>query len=348
RRWDDPPELEPDAPAENPTTLILVHARRVQTFATRREVIRLEFSPNDRFVAACTAFSPLHQHADDYMTLSFYETKTWANWTLTAPNPVRVTGDFAISPGQTVVATPYYTMADTVPNPGSKKPHLDLYDLVTRKKLGKGDPIVPIQAPLAFSPDGRLLAAASSRDPSRIMIVDVSQQPVQTTRIIATHISEVTQLGWAPDGTAVISASKDGSLRMTSTATGRTLRKFEVPPTRFNCSMMRVAPDGEVVVSIWGREVHLWYPRTGGISGYNLDAVRAAEGWPLAISPDCKFLLCRTEVGFDVSDVGTGRFRGDFVAESTLVTTAAFSSDSRYVVVGKYTGEVHLFEVVTS
>ena len=148
-----------------------------------------------------------------------------------------------------------------------------------------------------------------------------------------------------PDGTGIVSLSKDGSCRLTSVSSGRTLRKFEVE-TRHNPQMLQVSPDGQLIASIWGRVVMLWYPNREVITTYNLNDVRQNEGWPLCISPNCKYLACRTEQCLDVSDLVTGRFEGEFVMDRSFATAAGFSSDSNRLVVGKQNGEICLYELI--
>ncbi|KAK4133492.1 hypothetical protein BT67DRAFT_442936 [Trichocladium antarcticum] len=110
---------------------------------------------------------------------------------------------------------------------------------------------------------------------------------------------------------------------------------------------MQVSPDGALVVTVWGRDVVLWWLATGRVHTYNLDVVRPVEGWPLCVSPDCRYLACRTEDGFDVSDVLTGTFRGDFAWAGPFLSAAAFSSDGKRLAMGDYAGGLHVFEVVT-
>ena len=345
RRWDDPPAVEPSEGPENPTSLLLVPARRIQTFATRQEVLRLAFSVDQSYLAVLTTYSSQHQHPDDWKTVSVFDTRSWQQIPLS--QVPRTSGDFALSPRQPLLATPFFVSAIDSSGSMAGTARLEIHDLVTRKRRVKGETPVPLKAPLAYSPDGTLLAGASTRDPSRLVLVRTNQWPVQISRVIATHMDHVTHVVFMPDGNSVVSASADGSIRMTSVASGRTLKKFEVPPTRFPCNMLEVSPDGELVASVWGREVHLWYPTTGVTGGYNLATIRPTEGWPLAISSDCQFLCCRTELGFDVCGMVDGVFRGEFVAEDTLVTAAAFSHDSKQLVVGGYTGGVQLFNLVT-
>ncbi|KAL2135037.1 hypothetical protein VTI74DRAFT_10074 [Chaetomium olivicolor] len=171
--------------------------------------------------------------------------------------------------------------------------------------------------------------------------------------LLMKHEDEVTQLGFLPPGkhssgaaTALVSAGKDGYVRVTSVESGRTLQKIEIV-ARTPARMMGIAPDGKLVVTVWGRDVVLWYLDSGRVHTYNLDAVRQSEGWPLCVSPDCRYLCCRTEDGFDVSDVATGKFRGEFAWTGPPITSGAFNSDGTRLAIGDYRGRLQMFEIIT-
>ncbi len=51
---------------------------------------------------------------------------------------------------------------------------------------------------------------------------------VQIQRAIAAHTDEVTHLAFTPDGTEIVSAAKDGTMRAMSALSGRTLRRVDV------------------------------------------------------------------------------------------------------------------------
>jgi WD40 repeat protein len=165
------------------------------------------------------------------------------------------------------------------------------------------------------------------------------------------HLGEVTQLAflplWESGGRALVSAGTDGYVRVTCVNTGRTLKRMEVG-ARAPASMLQVSKDGKLVVTVWGRDVVLWYLETGRMHSYNLDRVRQSEGWPLCVSPDCRYLACRNEEGFDVSDVETGKFRGEFVWTGQPITAAAFDSDGVKLAIGDYGGGVQVFDIITS
>lgn len=150
-----------------------------------------------------------------------------------------------------------------------------------------------------------------------------------------------------PNGREIISLSKDGTGRLTSVKNGATKGKFEVSG-RHNPTMLQVAPDSKLVASVWGYDVMLWHPGTGQSTTYSLNTVRRNEGWPLCISQDCRFLACRTERGFDILELMTGRYLGETVEvqRASCITSGAFNSDGTMIAIGTYTGFVQLFKVM--
>jgi WD40 repeat protein len=141
-------------------------------------------------------------------------------------------------------------------------------------------------------------------------------------------------------GRRLVSAGKDGYVRVTNIASGKTLKKIEIG-ARSPPSILKVSLGGKLVVTVWGRKVVLWCLNSGRVQNYNLNVVRQSEGWPLCVSPDCRFLACRTGEGFDVSDVATGKFRGKYAWTCNSITSAATR-----LAVGDYCGEVHMFDIV--
>ncbi|KAL7935004.1 WD40-repeat-containing domain protein [Trichoderma chlorosporum] len=196
-----------------------------------------------------------------------------------------------------------------------------------------------VSAPIAWSPDGRAIAAAEPRH--RIGLWDARTG----TRIgrVPGHIDAVTHVAFAPDS-ALVSLSRDGTIRVTDPRTSKTLYKLEMEASR-NPRALAVSPDGTTIVSIWGSVVHIWMPQHGQLSSYSLASTRPCEGWPLSISPDCRYIASWTEEGFDIMDVASG------VVVCTqdggpLVTSADFSADGSVLVIGRISGDVEVWDLV--
>jgi hypothetical protein len=65
------------------------------------------------------------------------------------------------------------------------------------------------------------------------------------------------------------------------------------------------------------------------------------------VSPDCRYLVCRTEDGIDVSDVWTGKFKGEFAWRGPPITAAAVNEEGTLLAVGDYRGGIQMFEIIT-
>lgn len=127
---------------------------------------------------------------------------------------------------------------------------------------------------LAYSPDGRWLAAGGRR----IRLWQAGSLATDTGRILAGHRDIAYALAFAPDGTRLLSASLDHTARVWDTATGTALdtlvtahparvaingrvREF---PMQLPVTAAAYAPDGRMSATAGAdRAVHLWNPVTG-------------------------------------------------------------------------------------
>jgi len=368
RRWDDPPEEEPTSPPENTTTMVFVKSCTVRSpFGS--EIAHLTYTPTDGHLAAMThtvgnnGFNP--QGPFTVAAWSAVTGERLPRLSVSSVHALNVNGGFAFKPGvaDMIVACPFlypFNRPDSYDQrSGCLPPRLEVYDLGRRERLAKAE--VPVRAPVAWSHDGTTLAAVSVREPSRVVLLRLAAAgagkggaKVEVGPLLMGHVDEVTQLAfvprWAADGTLVqgplVSAGRDGFVRVTDVASGRTLKKIEVA-RRAAPGILRVSPDGALVVTVWGRDVVLWWLDSGRVHSYNLNSVRHNEGWPLCVSPDCRYLVCRTEDGFDVSDVETGKFRGEMATRGEPITSAAVNSDGTRMAVGDYRGGLQMFEILT-
>ncbi|CCF35667.1 ribosome assembly protein 4 [Colletotrichum higginsianum] len=194
--------------------------------------------------------------------------------------------------------------------------------------------------PAVFSGDGQMLAAT---DPSGVVVVAGVVNHAPTTHVL-----------FMPNGTDLVTLSMDGTVRVAEARTGKTLRRMEVDGAAMAGSggtgarALGVSPDGRVVVSVWSRAVYVWEHEAGRVSSWELNKVRSNEGWPLAVSPDCRFLACRTDDGVDISDVYSGHVLAEVRTAAGidgLVTAAAFSADGRFMAVGRYSGVVEMWKL---
>ena len=373
RRWDDPPEDEASAPPiEMPTTMVLVQSgESLAVTGNSSEVTFLAFAPSSaHLIAGKPAVGAKY-------TVDPTRPSTLMTWYVPTRKRLAASsfdmlpfhgggnGGPAFQPHQfdrVLVAVPTQlkhvgAASSTIPATGwPVTPWLEIYDLGRGERLLR-QAVVQVRAPLAWGP-GDVLAGVLVQDPRRIGLVRLvnfghkDRSYTQKGEVLMGHMDEVTQVEflpktWAGGQAAVVSAGRDGYVRVTGVQSGRTLKKIAVA-ARGAAEMMRITPDGKLVVTVWGRDVVLWYLGSGRVHTYNLDAVRQYECWPLCVSPDCRYLVCRTDEGVVVSDVQTGMFRGECAWPGKTVTAAAVNGHGTLLAVGDYGGRIQMYDMVTS
>lgn len=202
---------------------------------------------------------------------------------------------------------------------------------VTELKEARSEPVV-------WSHDGRFIAAGEGRN--RMGMWDV-KTGTRVGRVVS-HIDNVIHAAFTSD-LHLVTLSRDGTLRITNPVTMKTISRLEVSSST-NPRALAVSPDGTRIVSIWGTTVNIWLPRTNDLTSYNLNTVRRTEGWPLCISPDCRYMACWTEDGFDIMDVSTGAVVFER-QEDVLITSGAWSADGGVLVLGRMDGVVQVWDV---
>lgn len=210
-----------------------------------------------------------------------------------------------------------------------KKPVIHLGDYINGRRVSM--PKWPGSKPLSFSQDGKWLAVGTTR--GRVGLLDCLNFN-KTSVVIPCHQDEVTHAVFTPDSKILVTQSRDGMIRLTDTETRKAIAKLETDTWK-KPMFLGVSPQGDIIVSIWGDTIFHWNHGTQALESFELSSRRTREGWPMAISPDCRFLCCRTDDGVDVSDLYSGRVLYTIKFQSGYATTAAFSWDGRYLILGK-------------
>ena len=206
-----------------------------------------------------------------------------------------------------------------------------------------------VAEPIAWSPDGVFLAAGERRGlvagakcgSTSVGIWDV-RTGKHVGRVIG-HIDVVTHVAVTSD-LRLVTLSRDGTVRMTDAATGKTQARLEVAV--HNPRMLTVSATGKTIVSLWGNTVNIWVPDASHLTSYDLKTTRATEGWPLCMSSNCRWMACRTEDGFDIVELSSGAVVWEERQGGAPVTAAAFSANSDALLIGRMNGALEVWDVV--
>jgi WD40 repeat protein/serine/threonine protein kinase len=220
---------------------------------------------------------------------------------------------------------------------GAPQPHAS-------HSLGAG----PVLA-LAFSADGRFVAAGR---PSAVQLWETDAWKLLAEK---DHQGVIQALAVSADGTAVLTGTEDGTVRLWEVSAGEPLR--ELGNHRYEVRALAFSPDGRFVLS--GSEdytAQLWERATGKPVGKPLrhqDVVQAVAFAPMST----KDRQAGVQVLLTASRDGTARLwqkppgqpvvkpLGSPLEHHSPVGAAAFSPDGRHVLTGDQDQRVWLWEV---
>jgi RNA polymerase sigma factor (sigma-70 family) len=288
----------------------------------------------------------------------------------------RIRGDWArlrdlrFSPDGRVLATASNDSKTNVAQGKAEIGSTRLWDVATSRELGR----FPVEGAgvglVAFSPDGRRLAAAVADETIRIYDRTTGKERLPRLgaedrfRPKGVHMDRaglangdfmhMIAMAFSPDG-AVLASGSHGSgntgdpwiagVYLWDVERGRELRR--IPAHQGWTLALAYSPDGrtlattgtEMVVRVWdaatGREA---IPQSGHRSEINLIAVSPADGTIFTAGQDGTIREW---------EIASGRARGVFAAFSSSISAMAFAPDGKALLVGQGLGVVTLWDVAT-
>jgi RNA polymerase sigma factor (sigma-70 family) len=248
---------------------------------------------------------------------------------------------------------------------------LMLWDLATGKEVRRLGGDERLVQSVAFSPDGKSLAAASDvpffngavrQDPGVVRLWDVVSGKLRWEKEEET--GGATSVAFAPDDKTVASAGNDSAIHIRNVTTGDQVRKIQVPEGRISveCLMSRngrvpqkgyscggvlglaYSPDGKWLASAsYDGTVRIWEPRTGRQVHILRGHSREATG--VSFSPDSKTLAsCGRDHTIRLWDIASGKERQTRQGHTGAVIALAVSRDGRRLVSAGFDRAVRLWD----
>jgi len=211
-----------------------------------------------------------------------------------------------------------------------------LWDLASTQETGTLD---ASGGPIAFSADGRLLAACGKNSSLKLWsLADRRELP-----LLKSHENSVRSLTFSPTAGTLASASEDGSIKLWNPVSPQPLATFSGP--WFDCWAVTFSPDGKVLATGWSDQtIKLWdiasHQQITTLKGH------AKEVLSLAFSADGKVLASGGKDGTirlwnpDVRPVEVGYTK---LADSTDIPVV--SSDAKTILTFNGTNGVSLWDL---
>ena len=209
-------------------------------------------------------------------------------------------------------------------------------------------PVVPAGEPapqavraVAFSPDGRRLAAGTGerRDAGMVTVWEVAgRRPVFTQK----EATGVPALAFSPDGTTLAVGLYDHTAKLLDAGTGEVRKVLRHPQ---EVRAVAFSPDeATLATGCWDRAVRRWEVATG--VGKKVLAGHGGRVFRLAFSSDGKQLISTGDDGAKLWDVATGAERRTWSYKGWFISGALFPDD-QWVLAGLSDGTVRLWDATT-
>ncbi|MBL8155646.1 MAG: protein kinase [Anaerolineae bacterium] len=205
---------------------------------------------------------------------------------------------------------------------------------------------------VAINSDGSQFATAGGIESgdSSIQLIDATTGGL--TGSLTGHERYVTGLAYSPDGSSLVSASTDGTVRVWDTQQSTTRRTLRLPlgTTELIFVALAISPDSSIIAAAGDNQrIALWDTRQGDspriLPQSHTDSILA-----LAFSPDGKTLA---SAGWDKTillwDVASGTLRPIQLSGHTdAVMTLAFTPDGKRLISGSRDGTIRVWDLTAA
>jgi WD40 repeat protein len=199
---------------------------------------------------------------------------------------------------------------------------------------------------LAFSADGRLLAAAGNA--GAICLWDLSSRHCEPSQTMSVPIKRVKRIAFAPGGRSLAIAALDaGTIVIWDLVTQRVHRVWDCGTS---VGKITFSPDGHWLAMAsagHSRSLDLWDVESG--SRRILPVGRPGRAAALAFSPDGALLASVVLLEHDVRlwDVESGQVRRSFLGHTSPLNSVAFSPDGTLLATAAGDGTLGIWKVET-